>query len=103
MKWWGIAVLGVIGLGATTLVVERMEPFVGDDGAPALLIVLVSGRRAFFEYVYGTSGFEDDMEVYGPAIEPLRFDGEHFDIVTQCLSNRLPEFTQALEDFLSRP
>jgi L-ascorbate metabolism protein UlaG (beta-lactamase superfamily) len=27
MKWWGIALLSVVGLGATTLVIERTEPF----------------------------------------------------------------------------
>ena len=37
---------------------------------------------------------------YGPALEPLRYKGEHFEVVTRCISNRAPEFTKAVEEFV---
>jgi len=97
-------VLAVSSVGPTIIdLVEGLVPFrsTHDDGKPAVLMVLASERRAFFEEVYGTTDFDDRVDAYGPALEPIRLDGAHFDVVTRCISNRASEFTAALEAFLS--
>ena len=69
---------------------------------PALMMVLSSGRKAFFEEVYGTAEFNPDaLEAYGPSLEPMRYEGKHFEVVTRCISNREPSFTEAAESFLN--
>ena len=69
---------------------------------PALMIVLSSGRKAFFEEVYGTAEFNPDaLEAYGPSLEPMRYEGKHFEVVTRCISNREPSFIEAAESFLN--
>ena len=94
--------MAVSSVGPTIIdFVERSSPPHSTAVEPAVLMVLGSQRRPFFEYVYGTSEWEDDVDFYGDALAPIRVEGEHFDMVTRCISNRVPEFTQALEDFLS--
>ena len=65
------------------------------------MMVLVSERMAFFKDVYGDDNLEDQLEQYGPTSEPLHIEGEHFESVTRCISNRVPEFTRLLEKFVS--
>ena len=81
--------------------VESITPFLSASGAPALLMALVSERMTFFQDVYGTVHLEDRLDMYGAALEPVRVDGEHFEAVTRCISNRVHGFTDALEGFLS--
>ena len=105
-------VMAVASVGPTiTDLVEGLRPFHSsekpsedgeDSSAPALMVVLSSERKAFFEDVYGTSEFDSDaLEAYGPSLEPMRFEGKHFEVVTRCISNREPGFTKAAESFLS--
>ena len=61
-----------------------------------------SHRRAFFEPIYGTAAFDDALEGYGPTRHgPVWVDGPHFEVANQCISNRVPEFTTAIEAFLA--
>jgi len=97
-------VLAVSSVGPTIIdLVEGLVPFRSacSDAEPVVLMALASERRAFFEDVYGTAEFEDRVDLYGPALEPIRLEGGHFDVVTRCISNRASEFTSALEDFLT--
>jgi len=95
-------IMAVASVGSTiTDLVEGMPPAHPTGGDPAVLMVLGSERMAFYEYVYGTTGFEDRLDLYGAALEPIRVEGGHFDVVSRCISSRVPEFTHALEAFLS--
>lgn len=95
-------IMAVASIPPTILdLVETLTPFYSSSGGPAVLMVLSSQRMAFYEDVYGITGLEDCLEPYGPALEPIRVDGEHFDAVARCISNRVPEFTAALEQFVS--
>ena len=104
--------MAVSSVGPTIVdLVESVTPFnlegdeeednEGSSSSPAVLIVLASRRKDFFDEVYGTSEFDDRYDLYGKCDEPIRVDGFHFDVVTRCISNRVPEFTEALEAFLS--
>jgi len=81
--------------------VESIPPFVSSTGKPSILMVLSSERMAFYKDVYGEAGLEDQLDDYGAAVEPIPVEGEHFDVVARCISNRVPQFTSALERFLS--
>ena len=94
-------VMTVASCGATiTELVESMPSVHARGRAEAVLMVLASERMTFFEDVYGCEGLEDRLDLYG-ASEPICVEGAHFDIVTGCISNRVPEFTRALESFVS--
>ena len=95
--------MAVASVGPTiTEMVEAMPNLnVSISSQPDVLMLLGSERMPFFEYVYGATGFEDRLDHYGFARERIYEEGEHFDIVTRCSSNRVLEFTSALEDFLS--
>jgi len=96
-------VMAVSSVGPTIVdLVESMKPFrAAGSTEPTVLVVLASERRAFFEEVYGTASFQDELEPYGITLAPIRVDGPHFGVVTRCISNREPRFTEALEVFLS--
>jgi thioesterase domain-containing protein len=104
-------VLAVSSVGPTIVdLVESLTPFRAPSGEPAVLMVLASERKAFFDEVYGTTElsdafvpYETSIDLYSPAVEPIRVNGPHFDVVTRCISNRVPDFTSALEKFLSEP
>lgn len=97
-----VAAVGSVGPTITDFV-ESMRPFEDVDGTgeATVMMALSSGRADFFEDVYGTREFGDVVGAYGPAREPIRLEGEHFEVVTRCISNRCPEFTRALEEFLA--
>jgi len=95
-------IMAVSSISPTILdLVETMAPFASSGDGPAILMVLSSERMVFYEGVYGQEGLEDQLDLYGPTLEPIRVEGEHFDVVTRCISNRVPEFTSAVEHFLS--
>ena len=91
--------------GATVGLIERLTPFRALNGEPAVLLVLASERKAFFDELYDSAELSDEMSIdlYSPAVEPIRVDGSHFHVVTKCISDRVPAFTSALEKFLSEP
>lgn len=87
--------------------VETIAPFTAPFTAPfqsgqaAVMMVLSSERMAFYKEVYGHPSLEDALGQYGPTVAPILVEGEHFDVVARCISNRVPEFTAALVEFLS--
>lgn len=87
--------------------VETIAPFTAPFTAPfqsgqaAVMMVLSSERMAFYKEVYGHPSLEDALGQYGPTVTPILVEGEHFDVVARCISNRVPEFTAALVEFLS--
>ena len=79
--------------------VESIAPF--QSSQAAVMMVLSSERMAFYKEVYAHPSLEDALGQYGPTVAPVLVEGEHFDVVARCISNRVPEFTAALVEFLS--
>jgi 3-oxoacyl-(acyl-carrier-protein) synthase/enoyl-CoA hydratase/carnithine racemase/acyl carrier protein/thioredoxin reductase len=70
-----------------------------------LLLVLSSKREEFFMSEAGLSQQEagaDAARLYGHITRELSFVGDHIDVIARCLSNREPEFTGAVLQFLSQ-
>ena len=84
--------------------VKRIAPFhsIETGSPPAIMMALATERLPFYEDLYGTSGLDDRIgeDVYGPAVKPIWFQGQHFEVVFSCASNRHPDFTRAAEEFL---
>ena len=69
------------------------------DGSPVILTTLSSERWPTFREMF--PGIKEDIvEQYGPSAT-LQLPGKHIRMINQCLGNREPAFTGAVERFLS--
>ena len=93
-------VMAVASVGGTIIDLVEKMPRAHVSDQPYVLMVLSSERMTFYEYVYGEQGLHDQLEQYGTTFEPVYIPGEHFNVVSRCISDRAPEFTRALTSIL---
>ena len=97
-----VAAVGSVGPTITDFV-ESMRPFEDVDGTgePTVMMALSQrARRLFRRCLRHARVWRCGRRLRLPR-EPIRLEGEHFEVVTRCISNRCPEFTRALEEFLA--
>lgn len=80
-----------------------VRPFYSPSGEPVVMMVLASGRRKFYEAIFGVMGLEDSLDGYGSVAMHLHVEGSHLDVCNRCSANLVPEFTEAVGDWLTPP
>jgi hypothetical protein len=80
--------------------VTSVRAFEGDEGEPAVMMALASGRCAFFQPLFNAVDLEDSLAAYGSVGVHVQVEGGHLDVCTRCIANLVPEFTEVLEDWL---
>jgi pimeloyl-ACP methyl ester carboxylesterase len=87
------------GLSRHTALTDRGPEF---DGS--VLLVLATERVKFFVDMIGLTNTEagfDAVKSYWPVAEQVEIEGAHTDVCARCLANSEPQFTGALQHFLT--
>ena len=79
---------------------SRVQPTASSSrAAPSVLMATSSARLMTFREMF--RGLKkDDVHAYGPAVR-VRLPGQHIAMINRCLANEQPDFTAAVESFLS--